>query len=444
MNFSFDNSLSSQQRAWAQDAIALCRFPWDAYDLNVTFVVVPEPPCPGHQDYMCTQADVGFANFLVNIREGADDPTQQFNKGLPNPAADVKDFYMESIIHELGHVIVDKKVDGAGRIAETVLLFTMQKTGAGIRTGTEADWNDPPEWADHIQEAAAEVFKDTFLNENYRVYENRTNWDISEADHKSFIEILTAANRSFEDHKWLDLGPAFYAAPQIIYEGDPYPAHQDYKDDGEYPVDGSGQTFGIGGIVTIAAGGAGYPGPTYFDLDDPWRPPTHPEVFSGYVPRDPDDWNGQLTCEFESVISPAVRAMGGLDADRMAGVSDKLLVELWFGGNYIPVYGSDYTPFGSDAFRFATMLPNVREMMQFMRDNGYTVPFDLRVHWYGEPGDFAWPDNSLPGGDNLPFAFTWTGTNVSAGDAPYPYSDPVVSLDQGPHQVQRMGPTTIR
>ena len=447
MDFSFDISLSGQQKAWIQDAIALATFPWAAFDVAVTFKIVPEPPCPGHSDYMCTQADGTFTNFLVNIRDGADDPTQPFNKGLPNPAADIKAFFMECIIHELGHVVVDIKVDKVAQVPVVAPLFTIQKTGQGIRNGTEADWNTPPDWADHIQEAAAEVFKDTYLPEAFRVYDNRSNWDISEANHRQFITILTQANRSFSDARWgPELGQGFYPAPQVIYTGTPYPAHQDYKDDGTYPVDGSGQTMGVGGIPTIAVGGTGYPGPSYYNIDDPWRPPTHPETFSGWVPRDPADWNGTLTCEFESIIGSGVRAMGWLNTPgAKEAADDLLLVELSFGGNLIQVYGRDYVPYG-DGWRFTASLPNAREMMQFMRDNGYTVHFDLKLHYYDSPGGggWAWPDNSLPGGDNLPFSFTWAGENVSVGDVVYPYSDPVLDMNQGAHQVQRMGPTTIR
>jgi hypothetical protein len=192
LELEFKSSVTSQQKAWWKEALSRMEFPKDfsTVETKATVATVPDPPCPGHQDYMCTVLSfyVGETRpFEVEwfIREGADDPTQHLGV-----ADDIKSFFMESVVHEYGHYIVNSfmETDEADR-ANLGAMFKHKSDG---RWGTAADWTGQAdtEWEDQIKEACAETFKDIFLPKKYRYYDNRTNWWLDKGHFTEFIDLI--------------------------------------------------------------------------------------------------------------------------------------------------------------------------------------------------------------------------------------------------------------
>lgn len=198
MIFTYDKSGTPQQVKWVKDAIAQCSFPIDkvfGVTVNVVWGSFPGSADTRHP-YMVTQVNAG-GGFVVYIAPWADDPNNFNNQGLPDPSNDIYEFYKQSFVHELGHVMTYVTFDpGAAdtdpRIAEMCGLFWAPSTdpGSGRRQGTMADWDAPGlTWAGEIREAVAEVFKVAFYSGRL-IYSNRTNWKLDNAQWTAFLNLL--------------------------------------------------------------------------------------------------------------------------------------------------------------------------------------------------------------------------------------------------------------
>lgn len=177
LTLTFGDSVTSQQKAWVKEALS--RMTW-AKDLptvtmELKIETVDEPPCPGHSDYMCTEV-LHFLNkppeTTIWMRTGVDDPTQSWNAGVSD---NVKNYFMESIVHEYAHAITFIWLAGNDGDRQIICnWFTHEKTG---RRGTLADWQpDDAAWEDMIVEGLAEWFKDLYMPEGFRYFANQTNW----------------------------------------------------------------------------------------------------------------------------------------------------------------------------------------------------------------------------------------------------------------------------
>jgi hypothetical protein len=202
LEFHYNAGLSTRQREWIEDAINRLQFPFNFYqyggDIAIVFYPTEEPSCEGHKDYMCTRdnlelhgmdpnpnhlPDYDEGYWIIELRDNADE-LSTFNSHLP-PGATIKDFFQESIAHEIAHVITFAWIgDTEGDREDLVAMFW--KEGA---QGQLEDWNplDKP-WADRIQEAVAEFWKDLYLPT--RVFDNRTNWKMSRASYPDFMDII--------------------------------------------------------------------------------------------------------------------------------------------------------------------------------------------------------------------------------------------------------------
>lgn len=164
MNFTLTGGTDTQRR-WFLDVVAALSFPTERVDVNVEVVWVAEPPCPGHNETGCAQ--VAGSDGVISLR----DTLQEEGKLV----------YADTVAHELGHVYHFSQFTEAEREAQAAAWW--RSDGGTRRTGTAADLNPLGEpWPDRIQEAWAEVWKDTFLKSSLRAYENRTNWKIDQAD----------------------------------------------------------------------------------------------------------------------------------------------------------------------------------------------------------------------------------------------------------------------
>lgn len=176
LDLTFDPSVTARQKQWIGDALSVTRFPVNNAVFSATVQTVDEPPCPGHSDYMCSVSTGRFSNNIY-IRKGAEDPSASFNA---NVADGLDRFFMESFMHEYGHLFsFIFTCVGDDAITATADWFVLDKTGAGQRHGTLADWTDSTvAWEDRLKEGYAEVFKDVYMLPEHRYFDNRTNWKL--------------------------------------------------------------------------------------------------------------------------------------------------------------------------------------------------------------------------------------------------------------------------
>lgn len=179
MQVTFENG-TSQQRSWFNEAMERALFPWDRVETHVTVKWLPEVS-GGASDFAWTTwgdpaDDCGRPNAAtIELRDDLDDPERTVGglqyRGQP--------FYMETCVHELGHV-VQSKFDNL-QVQTLVTIFG----GLGF-----SDWNGPPEWGEKRQESFAETFKDVWLPKPYRKFDNRTAHRVSRDSFESFLEVL--------------------------------------------------------------------------------------------------------------------------------------------------------------------------------------------------------------------------------------------------------------
>lgn len=190
MDITYDSSLSAQQRQWFKDGVSRLSYPLDSVAATVTVEAVPEPTTPGHQDAMCT-LDEGGGVFTIQVRDNLDDPDAPINAGRQG---DLKLLFQESAAHEVGHVVAISNIDSDPLKTTVAAMFVKHgATGEGVAEGTLADWSPDAPWEDRIEEAVAEVFKDSFLPPTARQTDNQTNWELKPGSFDAFMAILLPA-----------------------------------------------------------------------------------------------------------------------------------------------------------------------------------------------------------------------------------------------------------
>lgn len=195
---------TTQQLAWFQEALNECTYPLEALavKINVIWGALPTNSDTRHP-YMVTEMNTPN-EATIFIASWADDPTNINVSGLPNAQADIKEFYKESVIHELGHVATYGTIDSPNRtnraanIAAACALFRRTDTG---RQGVSSDWDDPSlAWADEIREGIAEAFKCSFYaNRSKLIYHNRSHWTIRRGDWPGLLKLWQLGKFDFMD-----------------------------------------------------------------------------------------------------------------------------------------------------------------------------------------------------------------------------------------------------
>lgn len=185
MNLTFAGG-TAQQQQWVNDAIARCTFDFAALGVNVVVSFTNLSNCSLSHTYMCTSGSA--PDFQIQIVPWADDPRAPGVQGLTDPAADVHEFFMDSFIHEIGHVLAFTDVTDLQALCQ---CFTHIPDG---RRGVASDYFSAGEatnhqWEELIVEATAEWFRLAFLPLT-QCYWNRTNWEISAADWPTFMALL--------------------------------------------------------------------------------------------------------------------------------------------------------------------------------------------------------------------------------------------------------------
>lgn len=191
LELEFKESVTSQQRAWFQEAMSRMTFAKDyaTVAMKITVQTVDEPPCDGESEYMCCQVSgIGTENPNVDIyiRTGADDPSMH-----PGVSDDIKSFFMESVVHEYAHAVTFLFIaPDDGTRADVAQWFVYKGSG---RRGASADWNPlEAKWEDRIQEAVAEFFKDVWMPQEFRYFDNRTNWSFDKFSFNTWIDHIYA------------------------------------------------------------------------------------------------------------------------------------------------------------------------------------------------------------------------------------------------------------
>ena len=193
---------TAQQRAWAADGVAACAFPLDSVNAVVTITWQTIDPQLAHP-YMHTTAH-GDGTFTITIEPWADDPTNPNLRGLPDPRSDIKDFYMQSLVHEIGHIVhLIRITTDDQKQAIAALFWTPEPNSAtGRRFGTLADYSTSEttdlSWASAIIEAIAECIKCTFFKGRL-VFMNRTLWRIDPQEWNPFLLLLFGAGTGFDE-----------------------------------------------------------------------------------------------------------------------------------------------------------------------------------------------------------------------------------------------------
>lgn len=171
---------TEQQRSWFDRALSRCKYNFDVIDADVNVSWPAEPTCPGHKEFACTHYD--GAVWQIEIRNTLDSDQSMT-------------FYEETCIHEAMHVVTFVKA-----VPTTAAAWFYKNADSGRVNGEVADWNPlDSDWGDRIQETVAEVLKDVFLADQYRAFDNRTNWLLDQAHFTDLMNLVVpAATGGFE------------------------------------------------------------------------------------------------------------------------------------------------------------------------------------------------------------------------------------------------------
>lgn len=184
---------TAQQQQWTEDAINGSSFPWDRISLTVEFHFVTEEAMQGSNHFDKNRylfGDTNYGGGVATIRIWNELDT----KGLDEYEG--KDFFGETIIHEIGHGLQFKYIPDQD--ATLVALF---HDDVG-RKGTPADWApmDKP-WEQRIIEAFAEFFKDVYFAG--RKFDDRTDWKVDQADFVAWLNFIGDLFGGPEEHQQL-------------------------------------------------------------------------------------------------------------------------------------------------------------------------------------------------------------------------------------------------
>lgn len=181
------NNGTAQQQAWFTETIARSLYPWDRITTTVHVAWVAFADLPRHHNdfaatvWTATPADpCGRPDTAsIQIRDDLDDPHRLGTEGgQPRGHFAGKKFYMETVHHELGHV-VQAKFSG-----------DQQARMSAVFGGGPDDWNGPAKWEEKRQESDAETFKDVWLPGAYRKFDNRTLHRLQREQFDTYLGVL--------------------------------------------------------------------------------------------------------------------------------------------------------------------------------------------------------------------------------------------------------------
>lgn len=178
MNVTFTGG-TAVQRQWFDDAVHGSPYPFhELADVNLD-VEWGDPaaidPTGNHSDFACTRQNAD-GSFVMIIRSDLDKPGRDTQYGH---LYEGKDFYQETVLHELGHVVQFHLSNASPDHDAFCAIF-------GAASG---QWNPVgAPWQNRVQEAVAETFKD--LAFSGRKFDNRTLYRLPAAQLNAFVAKL--------------------------------------------------------------------------------------------------------------------------------------------------------------------------------------------------------------------------------------------------------------
>jgi hypothetical protein len=191
LNIIFNNG-TTRQHEWFIEAMAHSLFPWSRFDQVVRVEWAPRAEFPVgrlHHAFAITTwtpdpTDAcGRPNqALVTILDDLDDPKRPGNEnGWPVGYYAGKEFYMETVHHELGHV-AQMKFTEEQKNRLTLAVYNGHAPG---------DWDSQSlQWWEQRQESDAETFKDVWLPKPYRKFNNRTKHRMPLSAFDTYMSVL--------------------------------------------------------------------------------------------------------------------------------------------------------------------------------------------------------------------------------------------------------------
>jgi len=175
---------TANQMTLTERALDVFEYPVDELSTAVTIAFVVEPSYPGTEEFAAaTQIDSN--EWLIEVRSNLD----QLGRD-PEGIYEGPEFFMETIIHEMGHVIAGIFLDTQEKRAMAVDCFLRHVQQPGYPSvPTMAHWN-AGEWQEQVIESVAESIKDIWLPLGIRAYDNRTEWWLREASFGGFLALL--------------------------------------------------------------------------------------------------------------------------------------------------------------------------------------------------------------------------------------------------------------
>lgn len=174
MNLTFVNG-TTRQRAWCQRVIDESSYPFSAWSSAVSVEFVDDPSRYGAHTAFAYTDTFADGSAHVRIRSDLGDTNTNFN------------LFSDVFHHELGHAVLGAIV-ASGRSVIDSIIPLFYRNG---RQGVAADWNSAEVWADRINEATTETFKDTFAGA--REWNNRTNFQLPERYFAQWVNLYAPA-----------------------------------------------------------------------------------------------------------------------------------------------------------------------------------------------------------------------------------------------------------
>ena len=189
--------MSNREVEWFEEARFRSEFPWDYGNMDLTIKSVDEPPCEGHNEFMCTTSYLGTTRSDIYLRSGTTDLNHPMYGSVPLDKR--KAFFLEACMHEIGHAFTRANLTTSDARKDLIAgwFLYMRTPGTGsTRYGTIDDWTvaviseTTEPWKNSLHEAIAEWFKDLYLPEQYRYHSQRTYWSFQREFFTSWWELL--------------------------------------------------------------------------------------------------------------------------------------------------------------------------------------------------------------------------------------------------------------
>lgn len=173
---------TAQQEAWLDDALAGLLYDYEhpALPCSVTVRWATQETLQGLGDhgsgvyFAFTVVSESTLSATIRIWDGLDTNTGRFSG---------KDFYMETIAHELGHVVAGVRSTQHPTLQSE---FATMVSGSGSWTGGT--------WEERYLEAFAEIFKDVFFPG--RKFDNRTAHKLNRGRFDAYLDLVNMAEES--------------------------------------------------------------------------------------------------------------------------------------------------------------------------------------------------------------------------------------------------------